>query len=316
MRHPIAFERVACQTFRVRLNSGGFSIIEVLITASLLPLVALAASIVTIGIGRSVNVTASQASNIALAAAIRSQIARRATCATSMSAPPNYTTGGPVTVRLNGQTLVGAGTDLPDWKLSVQSLTMRNLTIASNGAGPVIYIADLVMKARGREQTNGKTFDYREIMVGRVAMELAGGALAACYSADAKSDTTEQLRQVCTMTTSSDGVPASWNGTTCTIPDNTAPTTCGTLGGQWTGSSCAILVENASVNAGQDYGAAGGVWYPATCPGGFKPTGVFSLSGSGPSAPLYGVMSGNAAYSSWPPGFENTQFVYSGKCIR
>jgi type II secretory pathway pseudopilin PulG len=242
----------------------GMSIIEVLIAASLALVVALGVATIQNHQAQGNKLAASQASNIALAGAIRTQLARRASCVPSFVAPPgSYSAPTEVAVRLSptpDATVVRANAELKEWKLKVTSLQVRNLSsYGTTNDGNLIYMGDLALKSQSAELTPGSRVEFKETLVAHLTFELTPAfALVACYAGDSYSDTTQQLESVCNMVTSPDGIPGAWINGHCVVNDASPAATCARQGGMWDGANCIQSPSKTCTSQGN-------LWDGATC---------------------------------------------------
>jgi len=216
---------------------------EVMIAASLMLVVALGVATMQSSQSKGNKLFQSQASNVNLAGALRTQLARRQTCKDSfLVAPTAFPGTNEVQVRLGPNatsTIVRANEDLKDWKLRVTTLQVRNLSpYGTTNNGRNIFIGDLFLKAQSAELDPGKRVEFKEIPVSHLTFELNGTTLEACYAGDTYSDTTQQLESVCQMITSPDGNPGAWIGGRCVVNDNNPQATCTNQGGSWDGTTC------------------------------------------------------------------------------
>lgn len=292
----------------------GFTLTEVIIGAALLSFSALVAATITSNQHKAAQVAASQASNVALIDAIRSQLTRASTCLPSLvTAPVGFTGPSEIAVTLGTSGTVRAGADLPAWKVGVQSLSMRNFSPAGTTVGGrTVVLGDVVLSAQSRDADS--PFSFRQRVVVRLAMEVQGGAIQSCYASNSVEESIETFAEVCKTLTTSDGVPGTWTGTNCAIPDMSPASTCTYLGGTYDAGRCYPKHGGTIVGTGVDFGNPGGVWYGQACPAGSRLTSGTCLSGSGAPPPLNGMFGGNAFYCEWPPGFESTQYDMWSVC--
>lgn len=301
----------------LRLNSArGFTLTEVVIGAGLLSFIALAGATIVGNMQKAAQIAASQASNVALVDALRTQLTRSATCLPSLVGQPgNFSTPSEIAVSLGPTGTAQAGADLPEWKVAVQSLTMANFTPAGTTVtGRNVVMGDVLLSAQSRDPNT--PFLLRSRVVLRLAMELQGGAIAACYASNSIQDSIENLQEICKTMKTSDNVPATWTGTGCQTPDLTPASTCTYLGGTYSvaNNRCYPKHGGTIVGTGIDFGNPGNTWYGKQCPAGSSVTHGTCLSGSGAPPPTYGLFSGNGYYCSWPAGFESTQYDTWATC--
>jgi prepilin-type N-terminal cleavage/methylation domain-containing protein len=246
-------------------NQRGFGLIEVLMSVSIMSILALGIAGMMARQATMNSILASQNSNTALGAAIRTQLARRASCMASLS-PPSFPGGGPVAVRLgpNDETqLVQTGASLPAWKTNIRSLKLDNVTqYGTTNSGNSVYIGDILLQSLSTDLKPGLRAQMKEFVVARMTFEVSGGAMVACYAGDPYSDTTQTLEQVCRMVASPDGTPASWSNGMCIVRDQKQETTCAQQGGTWAGNGCNVTQV---VDAGQMCSKLGGTWGGSGC---------------------------------------------------
>lgn len=305
--------------YKLLFTEAGFSLMEIMITAGLALILALAAATIQNYQAKGNKVTASQASNTALAAAVRSQLSRRESCVPSMVVKPaNYTGQSEIAVQLGntaGADRVQAGQELKSWKLRVNSLNVRNFSqYGTNSAGNTIYFGDVYLQADTAELEPGNRVKFKEASVVHLTFEVSGTTLVSCYAGDSYSDSTQQLEQVCNLVMSPDGVPGTWANGRCTVGDSNPAATCASLGGVWTGTACRFMPETFIIATGVPYGAPSQACL--TCPGGSSITGGTCHSGSGPAEPLGGIFVGNTYCCGWPAYATTTQYNVYAVCAR
>jgi len=229
-------------------TEAGFSLIEVMIAAASALVLALALAAVQSSRSRGDKLLTAQASNTALSEALRMQLSRRETCLPSITqAPSSYSTESEIGVRLGNTAAsdrVAAGAVLKNWNVKVTSLSARNFSAYGNlSNGNPVYFGDVYLRTESPNLGDGSKMNFKELLVSRLAFEVSGGNLVACYADDASTDAMQQLEQVCNLTVSSDGTPATWSNGRCVIPDNSTYTTCMSLGGSWNGSACSFSMR-------------------------------------------------------------------------
>jgi type II secretory pathway pseudopilin PulG len=312
----------------VRTN-GGFSLLEATVTTAVLAVVGLIAASILTNISTQTRTVFARAANVELANSLRLQLARRAragdapgtSCVSSLVTPPS-TYGGPsaIAVRLSGGgPVVAAGAMLPDMNIDVTGLNTANVTSAgTSDNGNPIYLADVILSTRARGATGGAT---RDITVARLAFEIQGGALLACYASDTYMDVTQQLQNMCTNLVSPSGVPSTWSGGRCVTPDVNIATTCANIGGTWNGSSCSVKRTSFIVSRWVPAGAYNdGTGYAVTCPANSVLTGAACTSGVPPRIPVGGMYlngwGANYFGCAWQLGYEDTDYTVYAACLR
>jgi Tfp pilus assembly protein PilV len=249
---------------KVSFNQKGFGLVQVLVTAAITVIIALSIASVQMHQTKLNVVLASQSANMALGAAVRTQLARRQSCLPSLVIRPTAFTkaGSEIGVLIGSDAAtqtVRAGAVLPAWKLKVDSIRAVELSpYGTTNLGYTVWIGDIVIRAMTSELDPNTRLSLKEYTVARITFEVQGGTVMACYTGDAYSDTRQQLEQVCNMTTSPDGSPGKWVNGKCVVMDQEPQTTCAAQGGDWNGSLCTPHPSKTCV-------AMGGKWENASC---------------------------------------------------
>lgn len=268
---------------QIARNEKGFSLIEVMIAAGSALVLALALAVVQSGRSRGNQLLNAGASNTSLSEALRMQLSRRETCLSSLTqGPTSYSGQSEIAVRLGNTAssdVVVAGANLKNWKVRIASLNAKNFSAYGNlSNGNAVFIGDVYLRSESPQLDTGAKMQFKEVLVSRLAFEVNGGNLAACYADDASTDSMQQLEQVCNLTISSDGTPATWSGGRCVIPDNSTYTTCQSLGGNWNGTSCSFSMTTTVIS--KNFNDGDNVNNNLTCPSGYITGGACAWYGN------------------------------------
>jgi prepilin-type N-terminal cleavage/methylation domain-containing protein len=250
---------------RRTLSQTGFGLIEVLMAVAIMSILGLGIASMMSNQAQMNAVLASQNSNMALGAAIRSQLARRDSCIKSLS-QPKFPDGGPVAVRLgpnDANQVVQTGASLPAWKTNVRALDLENVKqFGTTTSGNPVYLGDIMLESLSSDLKPGMRVQMKRFVAARLTFEVQGGAMIACYAGDAYSDTVQQLEQVCRMIASPDRTPGEWINGTCVVKDQRPEIACAGQGGSWNGSGCNM---NPVIPAGELCAKLGGSWGEQGC---------------------------------------------------
>lgn len=271
-------------TVPAALSQRGLGLIEVLISVAILSIIGLGFATMQAQQAVQAKILMSQTSKSALGAAIRTQLSRRAFCASSFVVPPtNWGAENEVGVRLGptaGDPVVRAQADPQGWEVRIASFRVARLApFGTANNGNAVFIGDLILRTATSQLGPDHRMGLAEFIVAKMTFEVAGNSLVSCYASDPLSDTTQQLEQVCGMTISKDNEPGQWKNGKCVVMDAKAQTTCADMGGNWenercffrrgtVGAGCHCIPYNNNVNC---QGAAGGTW---SCWGGASPGGT------------------------------------------
>lgn len=297
-------------------NARGFGLVQVLITSTVLTVVGMGAATVMNNTLNSNKITASRSENATLLDALRVQLARRSTCASSFAQPPaQYGNDTEVAVNL-GTIRVQAGADLVDYRLAVRSLAVRGVQqVGTTNSGNRVFVGTLTVQTQSRAGDAGPAFSMKPTPAAQLTFEVQGAnTLVGCYASDAGTNQVQQLNTFCSNIVSTDGQAGYFFNGHCRVPDVSGPVKCGQLGGTWTGSRCAITPNIFFVNRVVGYGSPGNTYYGAICPPGSSITGVACYAQNGPLPAVNTALFGNGGYCWWQSGNESTEFVVQASC--
>lgn len=251
-----------------RTGESGLSMIEVMIAGAVALVLFLGTVSMQVYQSRGNRTAASQSANTTLAQAIRTQLARKASCVPSFVVQPtNWSGANAVVVNVGTPVtpdVVQAGADKKTWGLHIDSLQVRGLTqFGTNSAGNRIYVGDLMLKASTFEMDPTKRVSFKEVKAAHLTFEVNGAnTLISCFSSDSTTEVTENLEAVCQMTASPDGTPGVWDAATgkCVVADRSPQSTCAVMGGSWNGTACSFTSGPQGVCE-----SLGGTWNGSQC---------------------------------------------------